>query len=91
MNVIIPIGDNQRRKAEQLIAALEGRKATKVAYTPHPQGAAAPSPASDFPDLGPGQNVAPGEVFINWARIDGPEELKAAIQQMADARAGDID
>jgi hypothetical protein len=33
----------------------------------------------------------PSQVFINWARIDGPEDVKAAIQQMADARVADID
>lgn len=36
-------------------------------------------------------DVAPGEVFINWARIDGPDDVKAAIQQVADARSADID
>jgi hypothetical protein len=55
-------------------------------------GASTPA-AADSPTIGTTStgSVAPGEVFINWARIDSPEDVKAALQQMADARAGDID
>ncbi|MGE5442719.1 MAG: hypothetical protein ACM3Q0_06695, partial [Bacteroidota bacterium] len=41
--------------------------------------------AADFPAIGTTYtgNIAPGEVFINWPRIDGPEDIKAALQQLA--------
>jgi len=34
--------------------------------------------------------TAAGDVFINWSRIDGPQDVKAVIQQMADAAKGEI-
>lgn len=33
----------------------------------------------------------PGEVFVNWATINAPEDVKQTIQDLADARAGNID
>ncbi|HYN38222.1 MAG TPA: hypothetical protein VES39_03115 [Rhodospirillales bacterium] len=49
--------------------------------------------AADFPAVGTtsGSTVAPGQIAINWARIDGPDDIKLAMQQLADARAGEID
>lgn len=93
VSVIAPVGANQRRKAAAIIEKLdpEGRKATKVAYTPHPQGAAAPPPASEFPDLGSAKNVGRSDVFINFARIDGEEDVKGVLAQMAQMHASDID
>ncbi len=38
-----------------------------------------------------GEAVEKPEVFINFARIDAPQDVKTAIQQMADLNAGAID
>jgi hypothetical protein len=65
------------------------RESRALPWRPAEQPAALGSSAPGTQDSA--SNVAPGEVFINWARIDGPEDVKAAIQQMADARVADID
>lgn len=93
VNVIAPLGASRRKKVDRLLETLgpEGRKATDVAYTPHPQGAAAPSPAS-FPDLSPSaEELGDAKVFVNHLRITSPEDVQDAIQQIADARKGPLD
>lgn len=32
----------------------------------------------------------PGEVFVNWSRINSHDDVKAMVQELADARAGNI-
>lgn len=32
----------------------------------------------------------PGEVFVNWSRIDSHDDVKAMVQELANARAGNI-
>lgn len=34
---------------------------------------------------------APGEVFINWSRIEAPDDVKQIVQDLANAKAGSID
>ena len=38
-----------------------------------------------------GQPEEPGEIFINFSTINGPEDVKQIMQDMADASAGSID
>ncbi len=33
----------------------------------------------------------PGQVFVNWGKISSPDDVKAMVQELADARGGNID
>ena len=56
--------------------------------------APAATPAAEGPNLNPGdlgKGQKPGEVFINFARIDTPDDVKRALQEMADVSKPAID
>lgn len=59
-----------------------------------PEAASAPkNSTAGVPEggIGPAPEPTPGKVFINFARIDTPEDVQKAMQEMADLHAGSID
>lgn len=52
------------------------------------------APKAAAPNMAPGdlgKGTEPGKVFINFARIDSPEDVKRALQELADTSQGGID
>ena len=39
----------------------------------------------------PAEADRPGQVFVNWSRINSHDDVKAMVQELADARGGNID
>lgn len=69
----------QRVRVEELAGDLPGAT-SPVVVQPRPAAAAGEAAAADVP----------GEVFVNWGRINAPEDVKTAIQELANARGGNI-
>lgn len=77
------IGDDVTRQA--LDRAQEQRRAlTEVIGDPESRSLEIRAPAAA---QGADQ---PGEVFVNWSRINAHDDVKAMIQELADARGGNI-
>lgn len=55
---------------------------------PRPTAAPDPAGSATLPDAAP---AAKGDLFINWAKIETPDDVRRVIQDMADADLPDID
>ena len=89
-------GGRKRDLLEEAEKRLE--EAEQLAKTEEPAGgmgteeaAQAVAGARAVPDGGASAAEGSGEVFINWARIDSVDDVKAVMQDMADASAESID
>lgn len=99
VNVIEPVDASRLRRAEERATAL-GLKLDDLKVT-GPEGRTLPSSSSvsedtsrglRFSDGQPGaRSIAQDGVYINFARIETGDDVKEALQEMADAFKGDID
>lgn len=70
----------------QLIETSEAQRGKLIELFGDPAG----KPVELRPIEGAAEGEA-GEVFVNWSRIGSPDDVKAMIQELANARAGSID
>jgi hypothetical protein len=52
---------------------------------------AVPGAPEQVPSTAAGREMSPPKTFINFARMDTPEDVQRAIQELADSRRGDIE
>lgn len=76
---------------EAASAALQQVQAERAAFVERVGDPAAPALQIVKPAAAEAAQDAPGEVFINFARINSDDDVKAAIQELANARGGNID